>query len=73
MKEVLYGDSKQSYGSSSYGERASGRFGIARGYDGIMANESYEPDRMFILYNRSKVMIQQDSLDYNVGKTQGAA
>lgn len=46
-------------------DKVSGRLAIIQGYDGIVLNDSYEPDRYFNLLNRSIVTIQQDSLPYN--------
>ena len=39
------------------------RFATARGYDGVMLNQSYQPESMFVLYNRSKVLTQKGGLN----------
>lgn len=66
MKDMLYGDS---HGMTT----PSGRYAVIKGYDGVMANDSYEPKRMFVIYNRGKALVQRNSLDYNQGKKTGAA
>lgn len=56
-KDILTGDAAV--------DKVSGRLAIIQGYDGIVLNDSYEPDRYFNLLNRSIVTIQKDSLPFN--------
>ncbi|HEY9835412.1 MAG TPA: hypothetical protein V6D27_00730 [Vampirovibrionales bacterium] len=62
FKAMLYGDGWEP-GTKKI-SRPSGRFAIARGYDGVFLDDSYEPDAFFVLYNRSKTLVQSELLDH---------
>jgi hypothetical protein len=49
-----------------------GRYAVARGYDAVALNQSYEANTFMNLLNRSKVIIDRDPLTYQQGQKTGA-
>jgi hypothetical protein len=68
LKRVTFGDSSNGI---NYGDKPSGRYALLKGYDGVMLNDSYEGGEYFVLYNRSKAMLQDRPVDWKTAKTEG--
>ncbi|MGL5193464.1 MAG: hypothetical protein ACRC8Y_07650 [Chroococcales cyanobacterium] len=69
MKNAIYGDSAAE--NKIMGDSPSGRYALITGYDGVMLNDSYEPKEYFIIYNRSKAILQNTLIDWQSGNDQG--
>jgi hypothetical protein len=61
-KNLLTGDT---------GSGSSGRFAVARGYDAIALNGSYEPNSFMNLLNRTVVTVQDKPIAYGTAKSLG--
>jgi len=61
-KDLLTGDT---------GSGSSGRFAVARGYDAIALNGSYEPNSFMNLLNRTVVTVQDKPIAYGTAKRLG--
>jgi hypothetical protein len=53
------------------GSGTSGRFAVARGYDAIALNKSYQPDSFMNLLNRTVVTVQDKPIAYGTAKRLG--